>query len=104
MTLKEIFDLLAGMTGVPSPTLRLPHWIPLAVAAADTWISPLFGREPRVPLESVRMSRHRMFFDAGKAIRELGLPQSPIEDALARAVTWFRENGYAEAPRRVEAA
>jgi len=91
MTLKEIFDLLARITGIPSPAIRLPHWIPLAVAAIDTWTAPLTGREPRVPLESARMARHRMYFDAGKAVRELGLPQSPVEKAFVRAVAWFRE-------------
>ena len=78
----------------PSPKVRLPHWIPLAAATADTFAARLTGRVPRVPLEAVRMSRHRMFFDSSKAIRELGLPQTPIEEALSRAVAWFRENGY----------
>ena len=94
MTLKEILDTLAGLTGLPSPGMRLPHWIPLAAAAVDTFAARWTGRTPRVPLEGVRMSRHRMFFDSGKAVRELGLPQSPVEDALARAVAWFRGNGY----------
>jgi dihydroflavonol-4-reductase len=94
MTLKEILDTLSAVTGIPSPAIRLPHWIPLAAAAADTFAARLTGRLPRVPLEGVRMSRHRMFFDAGKAIRELGLPQTPVEEALSRAVAYFRENGY----------
>src|SRR5580765_385401 len=94
MSLKEILDTLSRLTGLPSPSLRLPHWIPLAAAAADTFAARWTGRVPRVPLEAVRMSRHRMFFDAGKAVRELGLPQTPVEDALARAVAWFRDNGY----------
>ncbi len=94
MTLKEIFDLLARITGIPSPGIRLPHWIPLAVAAIDTWTAPLVGREPRVPLESARMARHRMFFDSAKAVRELGLPQSSVEEAFSRSVAWFRKNGY----------
>ena len=94
MTLKEILEALASITGLPAPTVRLPHGIPLAVAAVDTFVSGLLGRTPRVSLESVRMSRHRMFFDASKAVRELGLPQSPVEGALGRAVSWFRENGY----------
>ena len=94
MTLKEIFDALSRLTGIPSPRIRLPHWVPLAAAAVDTCASRLMGRQPRVPLEGVRMSRHRMFFDSGKAVRALGLPQSPVEDALARAVAWFRANGY----------
>lgn len=94
MTLKEILDTLARLTGIPSPRLRLPHAVPLVAAAAGTWLANLTGRAPRVSLESVRMSRHRMFFDANKAVRELGLPQTPVEAALARAVEWFREKGY----------
>jgi dihydroflavonol-4-reductase len=94
MTLKEILDMLSRLTGLPSPRMRLPHWIPLAAAAADTLTARWMGRAPRVPLEGVRMSRYKMFFDAGKAVRELGLPQTPVEEALARAVAWFREHGY----------
>jgi dihydroflavonol-4-reductase len=94
MTLKEIFDALSRLTGVPSPAVRLPHWVPIAAAAMDTLASRLTGRQPRVPLEGVRMSRHTMFFDTGKAVRELGLPQTPVEEALGRAVAWFRERGY----------
>ena len=94
MTLKEILDTLSRLTGLPAPTVRLPHAVPLAVAAASTFLANLTGRPPRVSLESVRMSMHRMFFDAGKAVSELGFPQSPVEEALLRAVSWFREKGY----------
>jgi len=94
MTLKEILETLSAITGLPAPRLRLPLWIPLAAAAADTTVSRLVGREPRVPIEAARMSRHRMYFDSARAVRELGLPQSPVEGALARAAAWFRENGY----------
>ena len=94
MTLKEILDTLSSLTGLPSPRLRLPHWIPLAAAAVDTLAARVTGRPPRVPLEGVRMSRYRMFFDSSRAVRELGLPQTPVEQAMERAVAWFRENGY----------
>jgi dihydroflavonol-4-reductase len=94
MTLKEILDALAMRTGLPSPSLRLPHWIPISAAAAGTALSRLTGRAPRVSLESVRMSTHRMFFSPAKAVRELGLPQTPVEEALERAVAWFRQSGY----------
>ncbi len=97
MTLKEILETLARLTGLAAPRVKLPHLLPLAVAAVDTFLSQLVGREPTVSLESVRMSRHRMFFSAAKAVRELGLPQHPVEDALARACAWFRENGYVRA-------
>jgi len=95
MTLLEILEMLAGIAGRPAPRLRLPHWLPLTLAAVDTFVAKLLGREPRVSLESVRLSRHKMFFDAGKAVRELGLPQTPVEEPLRRAVAWYRENGYA---------
>jgi dihydroflavonol-4-reductase len=97
MTLKEILDTLSRLTGLPAPGLRLPHWIPMAFAAVQTSGARLTGGVPRVPLEGVRMSRHRMFFDASKAVRELALPQTPVEIALARAVAWFRERGYVRA-------
>ena len=97
MTLEEILRTLARLTGRRAPSLRLPHAIPLAAAALGTFVAGLTGRPPRVSLESVRMSRHRMFFDGGRAVRELGLPQSPVEDALGRAVEWFRSKGYVRA-------
>jgi dihydroflavonol-4-reductase len=97
LTLKEILDRLAALTGIPAPRVRLPHWLPFTFSALDTALRRPFGRAPRVPLDAVRMARKRMFFDAGRAVRELGLPQHPIDDALARAVCWFRDHGYAPA-------
>lgn len=94
MTLRQIFDTLAELTGLEAPRLKLPHWIPLTYAALDTGLARLTRREPGVALEAVRLSRHKMFFDAGKAVRELGLPQTPVEEALVRAVQWFEANGY----------
>ena len=94
MTLKEILDALSALTGIPSPTVKLPHWIPFAAAAIDTAFARVSWRAPHVSIDSVRMSTHRMFFDASKAVRELGLPQTPVEEALGRAVSWFRESGY----------
>jgi dihydroflavonol-4-reductase len=95
MTLKEILDALASITGQPAPRVRLPHWVPLAAAGVQLAWSRVSGREPSIPLEGVRLSRHRMFFDSSKAIRELGFPQSDVVHALARAVSWFRAHGYA---------
>jgi dihydroflavonol-4-reductase len=94
MTLLELLEALGRLAGRRAPWLRLPHVVPLAAAAVDTLVSRWRGRTPSLSLEAVRMSTHRMFFDASKAVRELGLPQSPVEDALGRAVAWFRENGY----------
>lgn len=95
MSLRELLEALASIAGRGAPRVRLPHWIPLVAAhAAEAWAG-LAGGEPAVSLAAVRMARQPMYFDAGKAVRELGLPQSPIEPALERAVAWFRAHGYA---------
>ncbi len=94
LTLRELLDTLARLTGQPPVRLRLPHALPLCYAALDTALARWRGRSPRVPLEAARMARKTMFFDAAKARRELSLPQTPVEDALARAVDWFRAQGY----------
>ncbi len=95
LTLKEIFGMLGQIAKIAAPTVRLPYRLILPLAYANQWLSDLITkRPPRIPLEGVKMARRRMFFDASKAVRELGLPQSPIEQALERAVRWFTDNGY----------
>jgi dihydroflavonol-4-reductase len=94
MTLKEILDALASIAGRPAPRVRLPHWVPLAAASAQLAWSRVTKREPSIPLEGVRLARHKMYFDSSKAVRELGFPQSDVVHALARAVSWYRANGY----------
>ena len=95
LTLKEMFDALAGVTGMASPKMKVPHWVAESYARVENfWSLNLAHREPDVPLESVQMSRHKMWFDSAKAVAELGLPQGPIKNALARAVQWFQEHGY----------
>lgn len=95
MSLRELLGVLGELTGLPAPRVRLPHWIPLGVAAVDTAVARVIGREPKLSLEAVRMARHRMYFDGSRAVRELQMPQTPVLDALRRAVSWFRERGYA---------
>ena len=95
LTLKEMLDMLAAITGKPAPRFAVPHALPLAVAFIDEMIlSRWFGKTPQVSLASVQMSRKAMWYDASKAVSELGLPQTPIETALEKAVNWFRMNGY----------
>lgn len=96
LSLANIFELLSGLTGLRAPGLRLPHAVPIAFARLDTARARLFGGEPRVALEAALLARYKMYFSAGKAVRELGLPQTPVRQALARAVGWFHDNGYAE--------
>jgi dihydroflavonol-4-reductase len=94
LTLAEIFALLERVSGVPAPRFRLPYYPILGLGYVLEMLSRATGREPLVPLEGVKMARKFMFFEASKAVRELGLPQTPVELALADAAAWFRERGY----------
>ena len=94
LTMREFFRLLSGVSGRPAAVLRLPAapLIPLAYLNA-AW-SAVTGTVPRLTPDTARMAHHRMFYDPTKAVRELGLPQTPAAEALQRAVVWFEENGY----------
>ena len=96
LTLKQILDKLASITGLPSPSIRLPYVVAYATGVVDTLVTgKLRQREPRVTLDSVRMGRKKMFVTCAKAERELGWNPGPVDGALRRAVEWFRANGYA---------
>lgn len=94
LTLAQIFAMLEQITGVPAPGVRLPYTPILWLAGILHLVSFITGRQPPIPYEGVKMAAKRMFFDPSKAIRELGLPQTPVETALYDAVEWFRHNGY----------
>jgi dihydroflavonol-4-reductase len=96
LTLKQILDMLAAITGIPSPSIRMPYAVAYATGVVDTLVTgKMRQREPRVTLDSVRMGRKRMFVTSAKAERELGWNPAPVDRALRRAVDWFRANGYA---------
>ena len=95
LSLRAILEQLAAVSGLRAPRLRLPYGVALAAGYVSEGAAALLRRPPAVPLVGVRLARYPMYFSAQKAVRELDLPQSPIEDALRCAVTWFRERGYA---------
>ena len=96
LTLKEVFEILSALTGIKTPTLKLPRGLVLPLARLNTWIADYVTHQPPfIPLEGVRMARYMMHYDCSKAVRELGLPQTPVDVALEKAVKWFRERGYA---------
>jgi len=98
LTLKQILDRLAAITGLPSPTHKVPHGVAMAYAFfEETVTGKLRGKEPRATVEAVRMGRKMMFASSAKAERELGLRVLPVEEALRSACRWFLENGYAPA-------
>ena len=93
-TLKEAFSALAEVAEVPAPRVKIPYWMALTASHVDETMARFTGKPPKAPLAGVRMAKFKMFFSPAKAIRELGLPQTPPKQALADAVEWFRANGY----------
>jgi dihydroflavonol-4-reductase len=96
LTLKQILDKLAVITGLPSPTIRVPYFMALATGVVDEiFTGRIRGREPRATIDAVRMGRKKMFVTSAKAEHELEWESLPVDAALGHAVKWFRENGYA---------
>lgn len=93
ISLRELLERLARLTGRPAPRLRLPLVIPLAAAAIDELVLGRLGRRPQLAVDGVRMAKERMFYDSSKAVRELGLPQNSVSRALTDAIAWFTANG-----------
>jgi dihydroflavonol-4-reductase len=95
LTLKQILDKLAAISGLPSPTVKLPYALAYVAGAVDEMFSGrLLGREPRATVETVRMGKKKMWASSARAERELGWKQIPVDSALRRAVEWFRSNDY----------
>ncbi len=97
LSLQRILGLLSELTRQPAPTFKVPYVLALGAAYGDAalaWLVP--GREPSIPPVGVKLSKKKMFFDASKAVQQLGLPQTPAREALRKAVSWFQQFGYIE--------
>ena len=98
VSLKEIFEILSGLTGLSAPKVRAPYWLVVGIGYADRLVeSTLLRREPAIPLEGVLASKVPAYVNCDKAVIELGQPQRPIENALKQAVDWFADHGYINA-------
>jgi dihydroflavonol-4-reductase len=99
LTLKQVLDSLAQLTGLPAPKFKIPHGLALGVAYAETAFSRLIGREPQIPVEGVKIAQHLMFVDCTRAQKELGFRAEPISAAFEHAVRWYEKNGYVSSRR-----
>lgn len=98
LTLKEFLGVLARLSGRPRSRMRVPHALPYAAALADSLFAKILRREPSIPLEGVRMARHKMFVNGAKAHADLGYSTSGLEAALERAIGWYSDHGYLKVP------
>jgi dihydroflavonol-4-reductase len=99
LTLKGLLDVLAGITGLRAPGMKIPHGVALGVAYVESAFSRLIGKEPQIPVEGVKIAQHKMFVDCSRAREELGFQPGPVAAALERAVRWYQANGYVKAGR-----
>ena len=96
LTLKQILDKMSAITGLPSPTMKVPHAVAMTFAFFDEMVTGrILGREPRATVEAVRMGKKKMFASSAKAERELDFRIVPVYEALRSAIDWFRAHGYA---------
>lgn len=94
LTLSKFLGQIEEVTGLEMPKIRIPFWIALATGAVcEFFADHVTHRQPRAPLTGVRLARYPMYFDSNKAINELGLPQSPVFQALADEIEWLLEKG-----------
>ncbi|MFC2078457.1 hopanoid-associated sugar epimerase [Candidatus Bipolaricaulota bacterium] len=98
LTLRDILGILEQITGIRAPNVRIPLWLALSAGVVDEFVEgKLLHRHPRIPISAVKTARKFRHFDCSKAIRDLGLPQTPIEASLRAAVSWFEQHGYVNA-------
>jgi dihydroflavonol-4-reductase len=96
LTLKQILDKMSAITGIPSPSTKIPFAVAATYAFFEEWITGrILRKEPRATLEEVRMGRKKMFASSARAQQELGFRIVPVYAAMRSAIDWFRVNGYA---------
>jgi dihydroflavonol-4-reductase len=94
LTLQEFLSELATVTSLPAPKIILPLWFPLSIAWLDEYVLAKLGKSPSIPVDGVKMSQQYMYYNPAKAVRELGLPQSSIREAIKKAVEFFQQHSH----------
>ena len=95
MSLLELFENLQELSGRKRPRLHIPNWIAMGVGQVDDLLeNKILRREPKIPLEGIKMAQICTYVSSQKAVDQLGFPQSPVNEALNQAIQWFRDKGY----------
>jgi dihydroflavonol-4-reductase len=94
LSIKDYFELVGKVAGVEPPKMKFPYPLALIVGYGYQFISGFTKKPPVLIPATVRMGSKYMYYDCSKAVRELGMPQTPVKTAVEKAVNWYRENGY----------
>ena len=95
LTVKEFFDLMEKVTGISGPKMKIPCIVAYGSAfLVERVLGLSFPNFSTMDVDSVKLSKFKWFVDNAKAVRELGFPQTPVEETIEKTVKWFRDNGY----------
>jgi dihydroflavonol-4-reductase len=95
LSIRQVFEMLARLTGLPAPVRRVPYAVALAAAYVSEFLADVCThRVPAASVTGVKLTQRVMHFDAGPSLAELGLEPRPVIDSLRDAVVWFRAVGW----------
>ncbi|MBE7486669.1 MAG: NAD-dependent epimerase/dehydratase family protein [Candidatus Omnitrophica bacterium] len=92
LTYREIFSRVCQVVGKGQPRIPMPAFFLKGVAGVVGLARPLLGGRLPVDANQVRMSTRCIYADSTRAIRELGLPQSSLDEAIRASHEWYIEN------------
>lgn len=94
LTVYEYLKTIADIAGVKAPSIKLPYRLAVAVGYLYEFGAWLTKKPPVVTASEVRIGKMTEWYDCSKAVNELGLPQTPTEETITKALAWFKANGY----------
>ena len=94
LTVSEYFGMIAEVAGVRPPRIKIPYRAAVAMGYLFELGAFITRRPPVVTASEVRIGRLQEWYDCSKAVNELGMPRTPVREAIGKALDWFRENGY----------
>jgi dihydroflavonol-4-reductase len=94
MSVSDYFRLISEVAGVKPPKIKIPYYLAIALGYMFELGAYITKKPPVTTASEVKIGRKYEFYDCSKAVKELGLPQTPIRASIERAVNWFKENGY----------
>lgn len=98
VTNRDFFAAVTRVAGLPPIKRRLPTAAILAIAWGMERVARLTGRPPQVTVKAARYACKTVWFDSRRA-RALGMPVTPLDESIEKAVRWFRDHGYDRRPR-----
>jgi dihydroflavonol-4-reductase len=92
---RDLLKLIGRIAGVEGVAEReVPEKVMLRAARVMEWWSKITGKAPTTTYKNTLFALQECYVDSSKAVNELGMPQSPIEQAIEDSITWFREHDY----------